>query len=100
METEASGTLGSKSSHWTRSKAALLNRTLSSPVCGYAKARRHHWALRKAKVCPPSLRLRIDLAFDCLSVYLCSIYSRLWPLVSIMKYAHMMVQNKVIKAKK
>ena len=42
----------------------------------------------------------MDLAFDCLSVYFCSIYSRLWPLVSIMTNAHMMVQNRVIKKRR
>ena len=78
-----------------------IDGTPSSAVCGYAKARRHHWEWLKAKLWPPNLlRLSKDLESDCLSVNLCSIYSKLWPLVSIMKNAHMTVQNKVIKAKK
>ena len=77
-------------------QSAILQQSTNTP-----KARQHHWELRKAKLCRPSLlRLRKDLGFDCLSVNLCSMYSRLWPLVSIMKNAHMTVQNKVIKAKK
>ena len=36
----------------------------------------------------------------CLSEYFCSINSKLWPLVSNMKIAHMMVQSRADKAKK